>query len=121
MLNYFGQGALVLANPAAIKNPFYLMAPSWALLPLVILATCATIIASQAVISGAFSMTRAAIQMGYCPRLSIQHTSEREIGQIYVPFVNWTLFVAVRVARARLPQFERARRRVRHRGHAARC
>jgi KUP system potassium uptake protein len=95
VINYFGQGALVLADPAAIKNPFYLMAPSWALLPLLILATCATIIASQAVISGAFSMTRAAIQMGYCPRLSIQHTSEREIGQIYVPFVNWTLLAAV--------------------------
>jgi KUP system potassium uptake protein len=95
VLNYFGQGALVLAEPAAIKNPFYLLAPSWALFPLVILATCATIIASQAVISGAFSMTRAAIQMGYCPRLSIQHTSEREIGQIYVPFVNWTLLAAV--------------------------
>jgi KUP system potassium uptake protein len=95
VINYFGQGALVLAEPAAIKNPFYLMAPSWALFPLVILATCATIIASQAVISGAFSMTRAAIQMGYCPRLSIQHTSEREIGQIYVPFVNWTLLAAV--------------------------
>ncbi|MCC7217908.1 MAG: potassium transporter Kup [Burkholderiales bacterium] len=95
VVNYFGQGALVLAEPAAIKNPFYLMAPSWALFPLVILATCATIIASQAVISGAFSMTRAAIQMGYCPRLSIQHTSEREIGQIYIPFINWSLLAAV--------------------------
>ncbi len=95
LLNYLGQGALILARPEAIKNPFYLLAPSWALIPLVILATCATVIASQAVISGTFSLTRAAIQMGYCPRLRIDHTSERQIGQIYVPFVNWSLFVAV--------------------------
>jgi KUP system potassium uptake protein len=95
VLNYFGQGALLLADPAAVKNPFYLLAPQWALIPLVILATCAAVIASQAVISGAFSLTRAAIQMGYCPRLKLLHTSEREIGQIYVPFINWTLFVAV--------------------------
>jgi KUP system potassium uptake protein len=95
VLNYFGQGALVLADPAAIKNPFYLLAPSWALAPLLILATAAAVIASQAVISGAFSLTRQAIQMGYCPRMAIQHTSEREIGQIYVPFVNWTLAAAV--------------------------
>jgi KUP system potassium uptake protein len=95
VLNYFGQGALVLADPAAIKNPFYLLAPPWALIPLVILATMAAVIASQAVLSGAFSLTRQAIQMGYCPRLTIAHTSERQIGQIYVPFVNWTLFVAV--------------------------
>jgi KUP system potassium uptake protein len=95
VLNYFGQGALILADPAAVKNPFYLLAPSWALLPLVILATCATVIASQAVISGAFSLTRQAIQMGYCPRLTIMHTSERQIGQIYVPFINWALLIAV--------------------------
>jgi KUP system potassium uptake protein len=95
VLNYFGQGALLLADPAAIKNPFYLLAPQWALIPLVILATCAAIIASQAVISGAFSLTRAAIQMGYCPRLRLLHTSAREIGQVYVPFINWTLLVAV--------------------------
>ena len=94
-LNYFGQGALLLGNPAAVKNPFYLMAPQWAVLPLVILATMAAVIASQAVISGAFSLTRQAIQMGYCPRLKLLHTSEREIGQVYVPFINWTLFVAV--------------------------
>ncbi len=94
-LNYFGQGALLLSNPAAIRNPFYLLAPSWALGPLLILATLAAIIASQAVISGAFSLTRAAIQMGYAPRLKIQHTSERQIGQIYVPFINWTLLIAV--------------------------
>jgi len=95
VLNYFGQGALLLSDPTAIKNPFYLLAPDWALIPLVILATFAAIIASQAVISGAFSLTRAAIQMGYCPRLKIQHTSSREIGQIYVPFINWSLLVAV--------------------------
>jgi KUP system potassium uptake protein len=95
VLNYFGQGALILSDPTAVKNPFYLLAPAWALLPLVILATCATVIASQAVISGAFSLTRQAIQMGYCPRLTIMHTSERQIGQIYVPFVNWALLIAV--------------------------
>jgi KUP system potassium uptake protein len=94
-LNYFGQGALLLAQPAAIKNPFYLMAPSWALVPLLMIATAAAIIASQAVISGAFSLARQAVQMGYLPRLDIQHTSEREIGQIYVPFINWTLLIAV--------------------------
>jgi len=95
VLNYFGQGALLLSDPASIKNPFYLLAPQWALIPLVILATCAAIIASQAVISGAFSLTRAAIQMGYCPRLKLMHTSAREIGQIYVPFINWSLLFAV--------------------------
>jgi KUP system potassium uptake protein len=95
VLNYFGQGALILSNPAAVKNPFYLLAPAWALLPLVVLATCATVIASQAVISGAFSLTRQAIQMGYCPRLTIMHTSERQIGQIYVPFINWALLISV--------------------------
>ncbi|MDH4181102.1 MAG: KUP/HAK/KT family potassium transporter, partial [Betaproteobacteria bacterium] len=95
VLNYFGQGALLLAQPEAVKSPFYLLAPSWFVLPLVVLATCATVIASQAVISGAFSLARQAVQMGYCPRLAIQHTSERQIGQIYVPFVNWTLLVAV--------------------------
>ena len=95
VLNYFGQGALILADPTAVKNPFYLLAPAWALLPLVVLATCATVIASQAVISGAFSLTRQAIQLGYCPRLTIMHTSERQIGQIYIPFVNWALLIAV--------------------------
>jgi KUP system potassium uptake protein len=95
VLNYYGQGALLLADPASIRNPFYLLAPSWFLIPLVVLATCATVIASQAVISGTFSLTRAAVQMGYCPRLQIEHTSERQIGQIYVPFINWTLFAAV--------------------------
>jgi len=95
VLNYFGQGALIMHDAAAVKNPFYLLAPGWALLPMVLLSTCATVIASQAVISGAFSLTRQAIQMGYCPRLTIMHTSEREIGQIYVPFINWTLLLAV--------------------------
>ena len=118
VLNYFGQGALLLADPAAIKNPFYLLAPQWALIPLVILATCAAVIASQAVISGAFSLTRAAIQMGYCPRLKIQHTSAREIGQIYVPFINWIAADRGDAARARLPQLGQPGRRLRHRGDA---
>ena len=95
LLNYFGQAAHVLAHPAAIQNPFFHMMPEWALYPMVLLATCATVIASQAVISGAFSVTRQAIQLGYVPRLEVLHTSERSIGQIYVPFVNWILFVAV--------------------------
>ncbi len=95
VINYFGQGALILNDPSTIKNPFYLLAPEWAVVPLLILATAAAIIASQAVISGAFSLTRAAIQMGYCPRLTIEHTSERAIGQIYVPFINWSLLTAV--------------------------
>jgi KUP system potassium uptake protein len=95
LLNYFGQAALVLEAPEAITNPFFLMYPQWALLPMVGLATCATIIASQAVISGAFSITRQAILLGYIPRLEILHTSERSMGQIYVPFVNWMLYVAV--------------------------
>jgi KUP system potassium uptake protein len=95
VLNYFGQGALIIRDPSAVKNPFYLLAPGWALLPLVVLATFATVIASQAVISGAFSLTRQAIQMGYCPRLTVTHTSGRQIGQIYIPFINWTLLGAV--------------------------
>ena len=95
LLNYFGQGALILHEPAAIQNPFYLLAPQWGRVPLLLLATAAAIIASQAVISGAFSLTRAAIQMGYCPRLTILHTSERAIGQIYVPFINWMLLIAI--------------------------
>jgi KUP system potassium uptake protein len=95
LLNYFGQAALVLFDPEAIKNPFFRMVPAWGVLPMVVLATCASVIASQAVISGAYSMTRAAIQLGYIPRLEILHTSERAIGQIYMPFVNWVLCVAV--------------------------
>ena len=95
LLNYFGQGALLLSNPEAIKNPFYLMAPNWALLPMVGLAACATVIASQAVISGAFSLTKQAIQLGYLPRFSIQHTNELESGQIYIPFINWGLLLGI--------------------------
>ena len=95
LCNYFGQGALLLENPSAIENPFYLLAPSWALYPLLILSTFATVIASQAVISGAFSMTKQAIQLGYCPRMAVYHTSSSEIGQIYVPVVNWLIMFAV--------------------------
>src|SRR2546425_4525306 len=93
LLNYFGQGALLLRDPATAENPFYHLAPSWALYPLIALATAATIIASQAVLSGAFSLTRQAVQLSYSPRLRIEHTSSREIGQIYVPAVNWGLMV----------------------------
>jgi KUP system potassium uptake protein len=95
VLNYFGQGALLLGNPAAVESPFYRLAPEWALYPLVALASVATIIASQAVISGAFSITRQAIQLGYLPRLEVRHTSETEIGQVYVPRINSGLLVAV--------------------------
>ncbi|MBC7597470.1 MAG: potassium transporter Kup [Polaromonas sp.] len=98
MLNYFGQGALVLADPKAASNPFYLMTPDWALIPMVILATMATVIASQALITGAFSATKQAIQMGFLPRLSILHTSVRQTGQIYIPAVNWALLVGVVLA-----------------------
>jgi KUP system potassium uptake protein len=95
LINYFGQGALLLSNPAAIENPFYLLAPSWALYPLVLLATVATVIASQAVISGAFSITLQAMQLGFCPRFEVRHTSESEIGQIYLPAINWLLLVTI--------------------------
>ena len=95
LLNYFGQGALILTDPEAIKNPLYLMAPSWALIPMIVLATAAAIIASQAVISGAFSLTKQAILLGYLPRFNIQYTNEKEAGQIYVPFVNWGLLVGI--------------------------
>ncbi len=98
VLNYFGQGALLIANPKALENPFYLAFPSWALYPMVALATAATVIASQATISGAYSMTQQAIQLGYLPRMAIQHTSAKVIGQIYVPAVNWTLLVIVAAA-----------------------
>ncbi|WP_394560750.1 potassium transporter Kup [Aquipseudomonas alcaligenes] len=95
VLNYFGQGALLLENPAAARNPFYLLAPSWALLPMIGLATLATIIASQAVISGAFSLSQQAMQLGYIPRMQVQHTSSAAQGQIYIGLVNWALMVAV--------------------------
>lgn len=95
VLNYAGQGALLLRDPAAIENPFYLLVPQWALYLMIIMATMATVIASQAVISGVFSLARQAIQLGYLPRLSIKHTSESEEGQIYVPFLNWLLLIAI--------------------------
>ncbi len=95
LLNYFGQGALLLRNPEAIANPFYLLAPDWLLYPMVTLATAATVIASQAVISGAFSITQQAIQLGFSPRMEISHTSDQEIGQVYLPGINWSLLFAV--------------------------
>ncbi len=95
ILNYFGQGALVLHDAEAIKNPFYLMAPEWMLYPLITLATLATVIASQAVISGAFSISAQALQLGYLPRMRILHTSEQQKGQIYMPYINWSLMIAV--------------------------
>lgn len=98
VLNYFGQGALLLARPEAVSNPFYLSFPGWALYPMVALATAATVIASQATISGAYSMTQQAIQLGYLPRLSVMHTSSKVMGQIYVPLVNWLLLAAVVLA-----------------------
>jgi len=98
VLNYFGQGALLIANPQAISNPFYLAYPDWALYPMIGLATAATVIASQATISGAYSITKQAIQLGYLPRMNIQHTSAREIGQVYVPALNWLLLVSVLAA-----------------------
>ncbi len=94
LLNYFGQGALLMSNPKAAEQPFFLLAPSWALVPLVVIATAAAIIASQALISGAFSLTQQAIQLGYSPRLDIEHTSHQEIGQVYVPQVNWALMLS---------------------------
>ena len=98
LLNYFGQGAMLLADPGKVRNPFFEMAPGWALYPLIALATCAAVIASQALITAAFSVTKQAIQLGYLPRLRITHTSELETGQIYVPFVNWGLFVGIVIA-----------------------
>lgn len=98
VLNYFGQGALLLSDPSAVKNPFFMMAPDWALVPLVLMATAATVIASQAMLTGAFSVTRQVIQLGYLPRLRIEHTSVRSTGQIYIPVVNWGLFVAIVLA-----------------------
>ena len=97
-LNYFGQGALLLTHPVAVKNPFFNMAPDWFLIPLVGLATMATVIASQALISGAFSVTKQIIQLGYLPRLQVLHTSVKDTGQIYLPFVNWGLFVTIVLA-----------------------
>ena len=98
VINYFGQGALLLTRPEAVRNPFYLMAPGWAQVPLLVLATAAAVIASQALISAAFSVTKQAIQLGLLPRLRIRHTSVRDTGQIYVPFVNWSLFAFIVLA-----------------------
>ena len=98
VLNYFGQGAMLLEHPSKVGNPFFEMAPSWALYPLIGLATCATVIASQALITAAFSVTKQAIQLGYLPRLRILHTSVKEAGQIYVPFINWGLYVCIVIA-----------------------
>jgi KUP system potassium uptake protein len=95
VLNYFGQGALLMADPKAVENPFYLLLPGWALYPMVVLATAATVIASQAVISGAYSMTKQAVQLGFLPRMTIVQTSAREIGQIYIPSINWVLCAVV--------------------------
>jgi KUP system potassium uptake protein len=97
-LNYFGQGALLLSDPQAVANPFFNMAPDWLQLPLVGLATAATVIASQALISGAFSVTKQVVQLGFLPRLQVMHTSEHDTGQIYIPFVNWGLFCAIVLA-----------------------
>jgi KUP system potassium uptake protein len=98
MLNYFGQGALLISNPKAIENPFYLLYPSWALYPMIALATAATVIASQATISGTYSLTKQAIQLGYLPRMNVVQTSAKEIGQIYMPGVNWVLLLVVLAA-----------------------
>ncbi len=95
LLNYFGQGAVILNDPTAVRSPFYLQVPSWGLYPLLVLATAATVIASQAVISGAYSLTRQAIQLGYCPRMNVMQTSEHEIGQVYLPWINWVLLAAI--------------------------
>ena len=115
-MNYLGQGALVLADPKALENPFFLLFPDWALLPMVALATAATVIASQAVISGAYSLSQQAIQLGLLPRLEIRHTSEALFGQIYVPRVNALAAVRRAAAGRPVPLLERARLRLRHRG-----
>jgi KUP system potassium uptake protein len=98
VLNYFGQGALLVAQPEALDNPFYRLVPGWALYPMVALATAAGVIASQAVISGTYSMTKQAVQLGFLPRMTIMHTSAREIGQVYIPSINWVLCAMVIVA-----------------------
>ena len=117
ILNYLGQGALLLLDPT-VEHPFFLLAPSWALLPLVGLATAAAIIASQALISGSFSITRQAIQLGLAPRLEVEHTSAREMGQIYVPQVNWALMCRDVAHRHRLWVIDRTGCRVWHRRYA---
>jgi fumarate reductase subunit D len=119
IVNYMGQGALMLDNPAAAENPFYLLAPEWARLPLVLLATIATVIASQAVISGAYSVTQQAVQLGFLPRVRIAHTSDKAVGQIYVPIVNWGLLI---VEQSRGGLWDRGHRHdVHHRLHDRRA
>ncbi len=98
LVNYFGQGAMLLDDPAKARNPFFEMAPTWGLYPLIALATFATVIASQALITAAFSVTKQVIQLGYLPRLRILHTSEQETGQVYVPFINWALYAGIVIA-----------------------
>ncbi len=117
VLCYFGQAALIGSNPESVESPFYDLAPSWGVVPLAILATFATVIASQALISGAFSLTAQAVQLDYLPRLKVVHTSSEQSGQIYVPAVNWLLAVGLHRARARLPVVRCARLGVRDRGH----
>ena len=117
MFNYFGQAALLLESPSAVANPFYELVPHPFLYPMVVLATIATIVASQALISGAFSLTQQAVQLGFSPRMTIIHTSEKERGQIYVPEVNFALMVACIWLVSDLSFVHQPRRRVRHRGH----
>ena len=115
LLNYFGQAALLRDDPTAIESPFYRLAPDWAITPLAVLATMATVIASQALISGAFSLTAQAINLDYLPRLTVRHTSAAHVGQIYVPLVNWLLMIGCVGLVLGLPVVERPRRRLRHR------
>ena len=119
VLNYFGQAALLITDPTAIDNPFYQLAPDWMHYPLVAFATLATVIASQAIISGVFSLTQQSIQLGFLPRMHIKHTTSHAIGQIYVPLVNWLLAAATLGRRDRLRHLGRAGRRLWHRGVAA--
>ena len=116
-LNYLGQGALVLGDPKALENPFFLLFPDWALLPMVVLATVATVIASQAVITGAYSLSQQAIQLGLLPRLEIRHTSETHYGQIYMPRVNTLLLLGVLLLVALFRSSSALASRLRHRGH----
>ncbi len=115
VLNYLGQGAFIIAHPQAVENPFFLMAPAWALIPLVILATLVTVIASQAVITGAFSIAQQAMSLGLLPRMNITHTSETEQGQIYIGQINWLILVRRYPAGAGLPLLVQSRLRLWHR------
>ena len=116
ILNYLGQGALIMEDPATTASPFFLLFPEWARIPMVILSTIAAIIASQAVISGAFSITRQAIRLGFLPRLVVKHTS-RHVGQVYVPAANWIIFAAVVALVLGFGSSRAAGERLRHRGH----